>query len=60
MKIKTAIKKAKKEKRMLRGYGFREQTAKSLIYWLFVAPKTKTQARKQFEEILNSEDWGLE
>jgi predicted nucleic acid-binding OB-fold protein len=60
MKIKTAIKKATKINRKISSRCMREQTAKSLIYWLFVYPKTKTQARKQFEELLTYTDWSLD
>jgi hypothetical protein len=64
MKLKKAIKKAKKHKTKIKNKNLnqymRNQTAKSLIHWLLYDPKSNMESFKILAEWLDSDGWELE
>ena len=62
MKIKEALKKAKRKKKRIYSIslGMYEQGAKNLVYWLFVSPSTENKSRVTMEDMLRATDWELE
>lgn len=62
MKIKEAIIKARKKKKEISApsIGYHSQTAKNLIYWLFVSAKDDKKSLQEFKKMLNATDWELD
>ena len=64
MKIKDAIIKAIKQKRMIKNESFKvrmsKQTAKSLVHWLFVDTESDKKAYKILKRWLKSDAWELD
>ena len=62
MKLNEAIIESRKQKKRLKSNSLRmyEQSAKTLMYWLFCDPKTDKESIRVFNYFLNATDWEVD
>lgn len=62
MKIKKAIEKARKKRKQIRNteLAMMNQSAKSLIYWIFIDSKSDKEALERVASYLKSDKWVLD